>query len=167
MSVGFEGMEKENGKKKTADVVRNIADRILLSEGMELVDLEFRQEGRKWVLRLFIDREGGVTIDDCANISRQLSVALDVEDFIDRQYLLEVSSPGINRPLTKDTDFIKYKGQKVRIKTSEPIEGQRNFAGILTDFKDGLVILTDDKNEICRIDKKNILKAKLDIEIEF
>ena len=148
-------------------MVKNLAERILVSEGMELVDLEFRQEGRKWILRLFIDREGGVTLDDCANISRQLSIALDVEDFIDRQYLLEVSSPGINRPLTKDADFNKYSGKKVRIKTLEPIAGQRNFAGILSDFKNGIVTLVTEEKDTCKIDRKNIIKARLDIDIEF
>jgi ribosome maturation factor RimP len=167
MIVGFLTMEQENGKKKTTDLVKNIAERILVSEQMELVDLDFRQEGRKWILRLFIDREGGVTLDDCANISRQLSVALDVEDLIDRRYILEVSSPGINRPLTKDADYIKYIGKKVRIRTSEPIAGQRNFAGILSDFKNGIVTLSTEENETCRINRKDIIKAKLDLDIGF
>jgi ribosome maturation factor RimP len=160
-------MEQGEGNNKIADVVKNITERILTSEGMELVDMEFRQEGRKWVLRLFIDREGGVTLDDCVNISRQVSVALDVEDCIDRRYLLEVSSPGINRPLTRDQDFIKYAGKKVRIKTDEPIEACRNFSGILAGYADGVVSLTTDEKKTVRIERKNIIKAKLDIDIVF
>lgn len=160
-------MEQGEGNKKIVDVVKNLSERILASEGMELVDIEFRQEGRKWVLRLFIDREGGVTLDDCVNISRQVSVALDVEDCIDRRYLLEVSSPGINRPLTKDEDFIKYSGKKVRIKTDESIDGSRNFYGVLDGYKNGVVSLTTAEKKTIKIERKNILKAKLDIDIVF
>lgn len=159
-------MDKENETKKTKDLVKDLAERILSSENMELVDLEFRQEGRRWVLRLFIDREGGVTLDDCANVSRQLSVALDVEDIINRQYLLEVSSPGINRPLTKDADFIKFAGKRVKIRTLEPIDGQRNFAGLLSGFKDGVVTLIVEGNKTSRIERANIIKARLDVDVE-
>jgi ribosome maturation factor RimP len=165
--VGHYMTEQGEGTNKIVDVIKNLTERILTSEGMELVDMEFRQEGRKWVLRLFIDREGGVTLDDCVNISRQVGVALDVEDCIDRRYLLEVSSPGINRPLTRDRDFIKYAGKKVRIKTDEPIDGSRNFSGILAGFDDGVVSLTNDENKTVRIERKNIIKAKLDIDIVF
>jgi ribosome maturation factor RimP len=146
--------------------IRALAERIIISEDMELVDMEYRLQGKNWLLRFYIDREGGVTLDDCADISRQLSVAFDIEDLIPHKYLLEVSSPGINRPLVKDSDYKKYVGEKVKLKTSNPIEGRRNFSGILTGFSGEIVELTAD-NTVFEIKRADIEKARLNIDVKF
>jgi ribosome maturation factor RimP len=97
--------------------VAEIADRLLVSLGMELVEIEYKREGRALVLRVYIDKPGGVNLDACADVSRELSAILDVEDVIPTRYLLEVSSPGLNRPLTKEADYLRYAGRLVKIRT--------------------------------------------------
>lgn len=142
---------------------REIALPIVESEGMELVDVEFKTERGLWVLRFYIDREGGVTVNDCATISEQLSVALDVKDIIPYRYNLEVSSPGLDRPLVSEKDFNRNIGRDVKIRTKEPISGRRNFKGKLIAVINGAVIIEEDgKYHQIRID--NINKARLVIE---
>ena len=99
--------------------------------GMELVHLEMRREGAGLVLRLFIDKDGGVTLDDCARISRQVSTQLDADDPIPNRYTLEVSSPGIDRPLVREEDYGRFAGHNIRLTTAAPLEGQRRFSGRL------------------------------------
>ncbi|MCW5213715.1 ribosome maturation factor RimP, partial [Desulfobulbus sp. TB] len=109
--------------------------------GLDLVDVQFRRESG-WVLRLFIDRlEGGVNVDDCAAVSRQVGTLLEVEDIIQHAYTLEVSSPGAERPLKRLRDFIRFSGKKIRVKLSEPVDNQHVFCGILTG-------VLEDKNKI-------------------
>src|ERR1700737_3874509 len=103
------------------ETVREILNLLLLEEGLELVDLEYRREGRGRVLRIYIDKEGGVTVDDCAKVSRELGILLDVHDAIPGSYNLEGSSPGLTRTLKKTRDFERFKGKKVRIKTKMDI----------------------------------------------
>lgn len=112
--------------------------------GLELVEVQFRREGHGWVLRLFIDKEQGVTIDDCARLSREISTWLDVEDLIDHQYHLEVSSPGLERPLKKPADYRRFTGRKARIKLREPREDRRVFTGILDTVRENEVTLIVD-----------------------
>jgi ribosome maturation factor RimP len=112
-----------------AEKVRDFADSLLPSMGMELVDVQFRREGHGWVLRLFIDREGGVSLDHCSKVSREISDYLDVEDMIEQPYQLEVSSPGLDRPLRNLGDFKRFCGEKVRVKFYELVRGQRVFVG--------------------------------------
>lgn len=100
-------------------------------EGLELVHLEYRREPGGWTLRIYIDKPGGVTLDDCADISRQLSDLLDVTFETQGPYRLEVSSPGAERPLGKKEDFERFKGKIAKIKRVQPIEGQKNFTGVL------------------------------------
>ncbi len=143
---------------------REIALPIVESEGMELVDVEFRTERGSWVLRFYIDREGGVTVDDCATISEQLSVVLDVKNLIPHQYNLEVSSPGLDRPLASERDFNRNIGREIKIRTKEPVSGRRNFKGKLTAVINGTAIIEEDgKYHQVRID--NINKARLVIKI--
>ena len=97
--------------------------------GLELVDVQFHREGHGWVLRLFIDREGGVTLDHCSKVSREISDYLDVEDVIEQPYHLEVSSPGLDRPLRDLRDFKRFCGNNARVKLREQINGQRVFIG--------------------------------------
>ena len=125
-----------------------LTEPVILSEGMELIDIDYRQEPRGWVLRFYIDKEGGVTLLNCSRISSQLGSLLEVKDIIPHRYVLEVSSPGLNRPLKKEEDFIAYAGETIKVTTLKPIEQRRNFSGILQGFKDGKVMLSADNQEI-------------------
>jgi ribosome maturation factor RimP len=112
----------------------------------ELVDIEYLRERGRWVLRLFIDKEGGVTLDDCVAVNKEIGDLIDVKDIILNQYVLEVSSPGVNRPLKKEKDFILAVGKKIKVITHSPKDDRRNFIGCLEDVRgDELRILVDDK----------------------
>ncbi len=143
--------------------VRSIALPILSAEGMELVDVQFRREGRGWVLRLFLDKEGGVTLDDCTRISREIGRSLDVEDFISTPYTLEVSSPGLNRFLKSEKDFIKHRNHMIRVKAFDPIENQRQFKGRLLGISGNRIEMEVD-GRIVEIPLSNVAKANLEIE---
>lgn len=118
--------------------VRQIAERVAASSGLELVELEFRGGGKARMLRVYIDKPGGVTHEDCASVSRELGTILDVEDAIPgSSYTLEVSSPGLDRKLTKPADFERFVGSRVKVMTREPIAGNRYFEGKLQAFHDG------------------------------
>lgn len=135
------------------------------SLGFEIVDVEFVKEGSENYLRVYcdMDKEGGISIDDCADISRALSDWLDEEDFIAESYILEVSSPGLGRTLKKDRDFIRERGKEVELKLFKPRGKQKEFNGILGDFdKDGICIETD--GEIIRFDRSEISIIRLKID---
>jgi ribosome maturation factor RimP len=116
--------------------VRAFAEELLPSMGLELFDVQFRREGHGWVLRLYIDREDGVSLDDCSMVSRELSDYLDVEDIIEQSYHLEVSSPGLERPLRNLDEFKRFRGRKARIKLRESVGGQRVFVGEISQVHD-------------------------------
>jgi ribosome maturation factor RimP len=145
---------------------------ILEERGMELVDLEFKREGHDWLLRLFIDQPSGISLDDCVNVSRALGVVLEVEDPIDAPYRLEVSSPGLDRPLTKPQDYDRFAGRKVKIKTAvllDPDEsgrGRKTFIGLLQGLRDNKVALqlADKKALQVEIPLDDIEKANLEID---
>ncbi|MBI3399443.1 MAG: ribosome maturation factor RimP [Deltaproteobacteria bacterium] len=146
--------------------IKELAESILIQRGMELVDIEYRIEQGRWVLRFFIDKPaGGITIDDCGEVSTELGMILDVKDIIPHSYNLEVSSPGLNRPLLKEKDFIRYRGKKVTIKTKQPISGRRNFAAVLEDFKEGKVLLIDSEGKKWEVPFEAIEKARLEISL--
>ena len=154
--------------QRTAEIVervRSLAEPILADRGLELVDLEFRREGRGWTLRLYMDRAGGVTLDDCQRVSQELGDHLDVADLIPYPYTLEVSSPGLDRPLTRDADFLRFAGKAARITTSEAIQGQRNFHGRLAGLADGEVLLDLADGRQARIPRGLIARARLEIEL--
>jgi ribosome maturation factor RimP len=131
-------------EEKVIDSVQEILDPLLLEEGLELVDVEYRREGRGRVLRIYIDKEGGVTVEDCARLSRELGTLLDIHDIIPNSYTLEVSSPGLTRALKKPKDFRRFKGKKVKIKTKTDIQKRRVFVGKLLDFTDNVVSIEVD-----------------------
>jgi ribosome maturation factor RimP len=134
-------------KEEILEKVRQIAAPLAAQEGLELVDVEMGGMGGRQTLRLFIDKAGGVSLDDCSSVSRAVSAALDVEDFIDGAYDLEVSSPGLDRPLRTPEHFEKFKGSKVRVKTFGPIpecENRKTFVGELQGFAEGRVIVDVD-----------------------
>jgi ribosome maturation factor RimP len=155
--------------QSTTEKIRHIAERILNSFGMELVDIEFKREGRLMVLRIFIDKTGGVTLDDCADISRELSAVLDVEDIVPGNYNLEVSSPGLNRPLKKESDYNRYIGRLVKIKTFEPLADaagnmRKTFLGELTGFSDGIISVSLREGQKAEIPLEKVAKANLEFE---
>lgn len=120
--------------KKVTEVVEELAIPILEELQLELVEVEYVKEGKSWFLRVYIDKETGVDIDDCGNVSEKLSEKLDEVDPIPQNYFLEVSSPGAERPLKKEKDFLNAIGKNVYIKTYEPILDEKEFEGILTSF---------------------------------
>ena len=129
-------MRKEVGQR-----VGEIADSLLKAEGFELVDLEYRREGRRWVLRLFIDKAGGVTVEDCADVSRELGDLLDAKDVVPEAYLLEVSSPGLNRRVRKKEDFSRFAGRKVEVRLIAPQEGRRKIVGDILGVEGEAVVV--------------------------
>lgn len=115
----------------------------------ELVDVEYVREVGLWYLRVYIDKEGGITVDDCEAVSRQLGEWLDAEDFISDSYILEVSSPGLGRPLKKEKDFIRNTGKEVEVKLYKPLNKQKEYTGILKSFDDKTVtLLLEDSSEL-------------------
>lgn len=151
---------KADAQKQVRQQVEQLAEALVVSEGMELVDLEFRREGRRWMLRLFIDKDGGVTLDDCASISRELGDLLDVKDVIPQSYVLEVSSPGLNRRLRKKEHFSRFAGQQVRLRLVAPIDGRKNIVGELEGVEDEAVIVVTPEGRYS-IAMKEIAKANL------
>jgi ribosome maturation factor RimP len=150
--------------RRTAEIltrVRTLAEPILADGGLELVEVEFQRETHGWVLRIYMDKAGGVRVDDCQRVSEELGDHLDVEDLIDHAYHLEVSSPGLDRPLTRDADFLSFAGKAARITTREAVEGQRNFRGRLAGLRDGAVLLDLDDGRRVAIPRGLIAKARL------
>jgi ribosome maturation factor RimP len=160
----FFGLEREKLKfDQLLNEVRQMTEPILQSQGLELVDLEYQRETQGWVLRFTIDREGGVTVEDCAEVSRELSAVLEAREPIVNPYVLEVSSPGLTRPLKRPEDFNKYRNHLVKVKTFEPVEGRRNFRGILLGLEDDKVRL-EMEGQSYVIPFRGIAKANLEFE---
>jgi len=135
-------------------------------EGMhlELVGVELERQRGGWFLRYFIDKPQGVTLDDCQDASRQISVELDVEDCIQGSYRLEISSPGLDRPLRTDEDFLRFRGRLAVIQTRDPLEGRRKFTGRLQSLESGIVTIVDNEGRAWSIPKAFISKARLEVE---
>jgi ribosome maturation factor RimP len=153
--------------QRTAEIVervRTLSEPILADRGLTLVEVEFRREAQADPA-LYMDRPGGVTLEDCQRISEELGDHLDVEDLIGHPYHLEVSSPGLDRPLTRDADFVSFAGKAARITTREPLEGQRNFHGRLAGLAEGTVLLDLLDGRRIRIPLSFIAKARLEIEL--
>lgn len=147
------------------DRIRELVDPILASRGLSLWDLEFQKHGPKWLLRIYIDREEpGVTLSDCEAVSRDLGAILDVEDVIPHAYTLEVSSPGLDRALSKPEHFVRFAGWRVKIKTYQPMEGQKVFIGKLTGFSGNTVSIEVDGGKIIALPIPDIAKASLEVE---
>ena len=138
-----------------------LAEPIISSFGFELVDVEYVKEAGTWYLRLYIDKEGGITIDDCEAVSRLFSDKLDEEDFIDDAYIMEVSSPGLGRPLKKEKDFKRSIGKEVEIRTYRPIDKQKEFFGVLTAYDESHVTITLDDQETRVFERAGIALIRL------
>ena len=149
--------------------VETLLQPILDAMGLELVELEFKKVGRSYLLRVFIDKPDGVNLDDCAEVSRELSVQLDVEDCIASRYTLEVSSPGLDRPLKKEQDFIRYQGRLAVVKTTELLKDEKGsprktFLGFIEGVEDGVVMIRLKEGPQARIPWDKIAKAHLEFE---
>ena len=129
-------------------------------DGFELLHVEMRSEGGAPILRIYIDSPNGITIDDCAQTSRKIAVLLDVEDPVAGKYTLEVSSPGIERPLFSEHDYVKFMGKEIRLTTKNKIENRRKFKGNIQSFDDGVLELLCE-GRLIRIDYEEIKKANL------
>ena len=130
---------------RTEELLKPITE----EHGVEIYDVEYVKEGSEWYLRAYIDKPGGVTIDDCENVSRALSAKLDENDFIEDAYILEVSSPGLGRALKKDKHLEKSIGEEVEIRTFRPINHEKQFTGTLKRFDaDNIVIEDEDETEL-------------------
>ncbi len=140
--------------------LRAMLEPVVESLGFELVDVEFSGTGGHALLRLYIDSHGGVTVDDCATVSHQVSAVLDVEDPVPGQYRLEVSSPGLDRPLVKRKDFQRFTGETIKVKMSRPNLGRRNFTGTLTRME-GESIVLESGAESFSLPLDDIEKARL------
>lgn len=135
--------KRETYESKTEQILSPIAEKY----GVEIYDVEYVKEGKDWYLRAYIDKPEGVNINDCENVSRALSDVLDQEDFIPDAYILEVSSPGLGRALKKDKHLQKSLGAEVEIKTYKPIDGQKEFAGILKAYDADTITIGDDGSD--------------------
>lgn len=136
-------------KKNTAAIAEELAAPILEEMGLQLWDVVYEKEGSGWYLRYYVDKEGGIDINSCEALSRAISDVLDEADPIDGSYTLEVSSPGIERQLTRDWHFETLMGQQLLVRLIRPVEGVRDFIGTLTDYRDGtLTLLLDEKTEM-------------------
>lgn len=146
----------------TVAAVFSIAEPIAKELGLEIWDIRFEKEGSNWYLRVFIDKDGGVSIDDCVDMSHALDKPLDDADPIDQSYCLEVSSPGLERELKRDIHFEKSLGKKIKIKLIRPLEGKREFSGTLESYENGTFQITFDDESALMINKKETSYIKLD-----
>ena len=144
--------------------IRGIAEQVAASEGMELVDVEFRGKGPRSLLRIFIDKPGGVTHRDCELISHQVGAILEVEDLIPASYTLEVSSPGVERRLTRPADYDRFAGRKVRLRLKQPLGAQRQLLGRLDGLENGVLTLTLASGECASVEYDNVERANLVFE---
>ena len=160
-------MARLKGKELQEQLAR-LVEPMLVREGFELVDVEVVGSGPSTILRLFIDKPGGVTLDDCAFVSEGVDAVLDVEDPFETSYNLEVSSPGLDRPLRKRSDFERYTGRKVKVKTYGPIEGagaRKVFPGVLKGLRGESVVIDVDGTEF-EVPLESVAKANLEWEMK-
>jgi ribosome maturation factor RimP len=161
MAAGMETNERASLETR----IQNLAEQLAASLGVEIVLVEMKGSGNRPIVRTYIDRPGGVTLDDCERFSKRFSVLLDVEDSIPFSYIMEVSSPGLDRPLVKEADYQRFAGQSARVRTHSPIEGQRNFKGKILGAAQGRVELELAPGKKVEIAVQEIEKANLMIEI--
>ncbi|MBC2711980.1 MAG: ribosome maturation factor RimP [Desulfosarcina sp.] len=153
-------LETLKRQRTFADSVTRLADPLCTAEGMELVHVEYQREPGGLTLRLYLDKPGGVTLDDCVDISRQLDDMLDVHTQDAPPYRLEVSSPGLDRPVGKLKDFIRFKGHRAKIRIAGAVNGRKNFTGVLAGVVDQMIQIQVD-NETVNLNINDITRARL------
>lgn len=147
--------------KQIEQHLQRLLEPVVEALGYELVLLEKVGSGRTTTIRLYIDAETSIGIDDCEQVSREVTAALDVEDPIPGAYRLEVSSPGADRPLVKPIHFRRFSGARVRVQMVMPLSGQRRFTGVLEDFRDGTVCLRSERGDVVELPLSEIERARL------
>lgn len=152
----------------TSHTLEKLLRPVVEDMGFELVDLVFRPEAGRWVLRILADRPGGITLDECARLSREVSPHLEVADLVPHRYTLEVSSPGIKRPLRRPEDFARFAGERVEVFTLELIQGRRTFRGVSRGLDEqGALLVEEDGGGIVAIPAAALKRANLDPELKF
>ena len=149
--------KREIYEQKTEEILNPIVEEY----GFELVDVEYVKEGSAWYLRAYIDKSGGISIDDCEAVSRRLSDILDEKDYIDEAYILEVSSPGLGRPLKKEKDYKRSQGEEVEIRTYRMIGKQKEFTGILKEYDEKTVTIEEEGGNVRTFEKSDIALIRL------
>jgi ribosome maturation factor RimP len=145
--------------------VSGLIEPVLDEMDFELVDVEYLSEHGRWVLRIYVDKEDGITINDCVRVSREIGDLIDVKDIFQHDYVLEVSSPGLNRTLKKEKDYLQAMGKKIKIKMSVPVEGRKIFTGYLRGFRNGTLVLDADMRTVA-LSLKDVKKANMIYEFE-
>ena len=153
------------GKNRVETITESLVTPIIEEEKFELVDIEYKKEGPNWYLRVYIDKPKGITLDDCQKVSEQLSNKLDKEDPIKENYFLEVSSPGLDRPLKKESDFIRFKGEMVEVKLYEALNGSKTIEGELVGLENNIIKVKVDNVGLVEIPKDKVALTKLTIKI--
>ena len=146
--------------------IREIAARVADENNLELVQTQIVGASKSLTVRVFIDKQGGVTHDDCSSVSRRMDAILDAEDFIPGNYLLEVSSPGLERELHSLKDFEKFAGNLAKVKTSEAVDEQKNFRGRIVGIQDDVIIFEDKSKGTVRFPYAAVVKANLEIDLD-
>ena len=149
--------KKETYEQKAEEMILPIVE----ANGFELVDVEYVKEGQNWYLRAYIDKEGGITVDDCEIVSRAFSDKLDENDFIEDAYILEVSSPGLGRPLKKEKDYRRSMGKELEIRTYRAVDRCREFYGVLTAYDDDSVTIEEEDGTLRTFAKTDIALIRL------
>lgn len=152
--------KRETYERRTEELIAPIIEQ----NQFELVDVEYVKEGGVWYLRAYIDKPGGIAVDDCEVVSRALSDLLDKHDFIEDAYVLEVSSPGLGRPLKKEKDFARSIGEEVDVRTFRAISHQKEFTGILRDYDKEKIVLEMEDQELLRIARADIALIRLSFD---
>ena len=151
------------GKTSIYQLVSELIEPTVTEHNIELVDVEYIKAGKVWILRVLIDKKQGVTVLDCQKLSREIEDLIEVHELISDPYTLEVSSPGIDRPLKNEADFLRNKDKPIQVKTYAPIQGRKNFSGKILDVKDRVLFLKN-KDDCLELELANIAQAKLVIE---
>ena len=151
--------KREEYEQKTEALVSSI----IKENNFELVDVEYVREAGNWYLRVYVDKEGGITVDDCEIVSRALSDKLDANDFIEDSYILEVSSPGLGRPLKKEKDFVRSIGKEVDIHLYKSIDRQKEFTGVLKSYSDTEIVLQIEESDVS-FDRANVALIRLSFD---
>jgi len=160
--VFFSRRNKGMDRKAIEGGIEDLITPVLARNEVELVDVNYRLEGGRWVLRVFIDKPGGVNLQDCQSVSHQIEDLIEVEDLIPQRYFLEVSSPGLDRVLKKEADFKRFCGEMAKIKTREAVVGRRNYKGRIVRCEQGVVVLEDKEGRRFEFSLDDIGTARLE-----
>ena len=152
--------KKEMYEARTEELITPILER----RNFELVDVEYVKEGSTWYLRVYIDKEGGITSDDCADVSREMNEILDREDYVEGSYTFEVSSPGLGRPLKKDKDFARSIGEEVEVRLFRAVEGCKEYTGLLNAYDKTTVTLMLEDEKTLVLERSNIALIRLALD---